>query len=307
MIKVRAMQAADLDVADRVHRLAFGTRFRLPDPTSFRGDGEIIRPRFAIDAGAALVAEDDGRIVGGAVAMDWGSVFIVGPVFVDPAHGNRGTARAVVARMLEIADARAPKLVALFTFPESATHLRLYEGFGFVPHLLTPVMAKEVGARGGGGALYSGLSPQAQEKALAGCRAVTDAIFPGLDLTREIRAAATHRFGDTVLLDADGARGFAICHTGPGGEGGSGHLFIKFAAVRPNAPDDFKELLARCEAYAAAAGAKRISGGSNIGRREAYRLMQEQGYRAGLIGVAMHRPGGAGYNRPDVFAIDDWR
>ncbi|WP_269321030.1 hypothetical protein [Fischerella sp. PCC 9605] len=34
---------------------------------------------------------------------------------------------------------------------------------------------------------------------------------------------------------------------------------------------------------------------------------RDRGFRAEIIGVAMHRPNEAGYNRPDVFVLDDWR
>jgi len=33
----------------------------------------------------------------------------------------------------------------------------------------------------------------------------------------------------------------------------------------------------------------------------------QAGFRATRYGVAMQRNGDAGYNRPDVFLIDDWR
>lgn len=301
------MQSSDVEEAERVFRLAFGTRFRLPDPMSFRGDGAMIGPRFAAAPDTAFVAADDGGIVGGIVGMDWGSVFIVGPVFVDPAHAGRGIARLMVARTIETIDRRRKALVGLFTFPESATHLRLYESFGFAPQLLTPVMTKTVTKGGAAGVLWSALAPREREAALAGCRQITEAIFPGLDVTAEIRAVESLRLGDTVLLDHRGAAGFAICHSGAGSEASSGNLFVKFAAVRPNAAADFARLLGHCEALAAQAGASRISAGVNVGRRDAYRLMQAHGYRAGLVGVAMLRPDGTGYNRPDVYAIDDWR
>jgi len=84
-------------------------------------------------------------------------------------------------------------------------------------------------------------------------------------------------------------------------------LFIKFASVRPGAAEDFDHLLERCEALATAIGAKRIIGGVNTGRSAAYQLMQKRGYRADLIGVAMHRPSQAGYNCPNIFAIEDCR
>jgi len=307
MIDVRPMQPSDIDEAERVFRLAFGTRFRMPDPMKFRGDGAMIRPRFVTNPGAAFVAVANGTIVGGATSMDWGSISVIGPVFVDPSYSGRGIARTVVGRLTDLFDAQTKPLAGLFTFPESATHLRLYESFGFMPQLLTPVMTKDVTPGEMGGVLYSALSPQQRNAALSGCKKLTDAIFPGLDLTREIDAVSSLSLGETVLLDAGGAAGFAICHIGAGSEASSGNMFVKFAAVPSGAPADFARLLASCEAVAAQAGASRISAGVNVGRTEAYRTMQSMGYRAGIVGVAMLRPGGRGYNRPDVFVVDDWR
>jgi predicted N-acetyltransferase YhbS len=311
---IRAMRQTDLDSADRVHRVAFGTRFGLPDPSKFRGDAEIVRIRWATDASTAFIAESDDAIVGGACAMDWGSVLVVGPVFVHPDQAGRGVARLLMAKMIELAETRAAKLSALFTFPESATHLRLYESFGFASQALTPIMRKAVGAARStsdalpASRLFSKLAERAREDALQACRRLTDAVFPGLDLTREIRAVAALGLGDTILLGGEhDIRGFALCHHGAGSEAGSGTLFVKFAAVRLNAEPDFTALLTICERLAATVGAARIEAGTNAARAGAYRVLRASGYRAGLVGVAMHRPDGPGYNRPDVFAIDDWR
>src|SRR5271165_6341997 len=106
---IRAMRQKDLDTADRIYRVAFGTRFGLPDPSQFRGDAQAVRTRWATDASTAFVAEIDDTIVGGACAMDWGSVLIVGPIFVHPDQSGRGIARMLVAKMVELADARAAK------------------------------------------------------------------------------------------------------------------------------------------------------------------------------------------------------
>jgi predicted N-acetyltransferase YhbS len=305
---IRPMQQSDLDAADRVHRIAFGTRFRLPDPTKFRGDAEVVRLRWATDAATSYVAEADGTVVGGACAMDWGSVLIVGPVFVHPDQAGRGIARLLVQRMLEAADTGGARLAGLFTFPESATHLRLYEGFGFASQALTPIMTKAPGPGAPSDyALFSELSPAARARALHDCRGISNAVFSGLDLSREIQAVAALAIGDTILLGGNEIRGFALCHCGPGSEGGSGTLFVKFAAVRPYAELDFVHLLDCCDGLAKATGAERIAAGTNAARSGAYRIMRERGFRAGLIGVAMHRPDGPGYNRPEVFAIDDWR
>ncbi len=311
---IRPMRQEDLAAADRVYRIAFGTRFRLPDPSQFRGDAQAVRTRWATDASTAFVAELDNTLVGGACAMDWGSVLIVGPIFVHPDQSGRGIARLLVEKIVELADARATKVSGLFTFPESATHLRLYESFGFTSQALTPVMSKTPDAsrsRTGApaaGTLFSKLAPAEREAALRQCGRVTDAILPGFNLAREIEAVASMKLGDTILLGSgDGIRGLAICHFGAGSEGGSGALFVKFAAVRPHAEQDFVALLDSCEGLACAVGAGRIEAGTNTARSGAYDIMRARGFRAGLVGVAMHRPNGPGYNRPDVFAIDDWR
>ena len=35
--------------------------------------------------------------------------------------------------------------------------------------------------------------------------------------------------------------------------------------------------------------------------------MMERGFRTDMQGVAMERPNEAGYNRPGVYILDDWR
>ena len=309
---IRPMQRADLAAAEKVQRIAFGTRFGLPDPSTFRGDAQLVPTRWTTDASTAFIAEVDGTIAGGALGMDWGSVFIVGPVFVHPDHAGRGIARLLMQKLVELADARPLTFAGLFTFPESAVHVRLYESVGFAAQMLTPIMTKAPVASGAGtnvGFLrFSELSAAQRDDTRRACARLTDAIFPGLDLGREIDAVAQQKLGETVLLaDKDGIHGFAVCHFGAGSEGGSGNLFIKFAAVRPGAERDFGDLLDACERMAGAIGATRIAAGTNMARREAYRVMRERGFRAGLVGVAMLRPDSAGYNRPDAFVIDDWR
>jgi hypothetical protein len=156
--------------------------------------------------------------------------------------------------------------------------------------------------------LYSALSRAGRESALADCRVLSGAVFPGLDLSREIEAISAQGLGETVLIRANGGlAGFALCHIGPGSEAGSGTLFVKFAACRPGDQAGFERLLAACESLARAKGVPRLVAGCNTAREEAYRLMQARGFRAEIVGVAMHRPGQAGYNRPGMFVLDDWR
>jgi hypothetical protein len=47
--------------------------------------------------------------------------------------------------------------------------------------------------------------------------------------------------------------------------------------------------------------------GINAGCHEAYAAVMARGYRAGLVGVTMHRANDEGYSRPGTWLIDDWR
>jgi len=309
-IVVRLMTAADLGEATRIFRTAFGTFLGVPDVDRFRLDLGTIETRFKTDMKTALVAVREGKLVGSVFGMDWGSQFVVGPLTVDPACWKQGVARVLTAEILAVAERRNPRLVSLFTFPQSATHLRLYGGFGFAPMFLTPVMEKPVGSPAPleGMRLFSAVPRTERAAILDQSHDLTDASFAGLDLRREIRTIDEQHLGGTILLGHAGSlAGVALCHIGAGTEAGDGALFVKFAAVRPGAPADFERLLDAVDALAAERGVERISAGINTARRDAHRRMLARGFRAGLVGVAMHKPDIAGTLRPDVYIIDDWR
>jgi DNA-binding phage protein len=73
------------------------------------------------------------------------------------------------------------------------------------------------------------------------------------------------------------------------------------------AAEDFDRLLAACEALAVERGVSEVNAGVNMGRHQAYRALIARGYRTYMHGVAMEQGNAAGYNRPGVFVIDDWR
>ena len=66
-------------------------------------------------------------------------------------------------------------------------------------------------------------------------------------------------------------------------------------------------LVAACEAFAATRGVAQLSAGVSTGRHHAYRLMVELGFRTQLMGVQMLRPWQEGFDRPEIYALDDWR
>ena len=156
---------------------------------------------------------------------------------------------------------------------------------------------------------FSGLRPDEKASALKECREVTDSVYPGLDVEREIRTVDDQQLGDTILLmDNSQLVGFAVCHCGAGSEPGSGACYVKFAVARSDrAPErHFEELLKSCENFAAMKGT-RVVAGVNTSRSQAYRSLLAQGFRTELQGVIMQRDNDAGYNHEGVYLIDDWR
>jgi len=308
------MTEGDLDEADRIVRLAFGTFLGLPDPMKFMGDADYVYTRYHADPPAALTAEINGRVVGSNFALDWGSVGVFGPLTIHPDYWDHGVARALLDHTMKIFDGWGTKHIGIFTFAQSAKHIHLYQKYGLWPRYLTAVMSKEVEKMADSSVVdeinYSSLSSEDQKEALQECASLTNSIYPGLNLKKEIISVADQKLGDTVMLRQAGRlQAMAICHCGPRTEAGSGTCYVKFAAVRPS-PDSaeiFDSLLYACERYAKSLHATRLVGGVNMGRHSAYRRMIDRGFRTDMQGVAMQKPNEPGYNREEIFLIDDWR
>lgn len=311
-ITIRPLDGHDVAEADRIFRVAFGTFLGLPEPTSFMGDADLVGTRWWATPSATFGAYAGDELVGSNFAANWGSFGFFGPLTVRPDLWDRGIARRLLGPTMALFDCWGTRQAALFTFPDSPKHIALYEKFGFRRQALTPVMAKAVGGTSGGGqwSIFSAVPRPSRAPTLTACRALTEAIYPGLDVQSEIRAVHDQRIGETVLVrNGRELVAFAICHQGAGSEAGSGATFIKFGAARPgpDAPRHFDRLLAACEAFAQARGSKQLVAGINVARSKAFRIMRQHGFETTLEGVAMHRPDAPGHNRPDCFIIDDWR
>ncbi|HEY9726183.1 MAG TPA: GNAT family N-acetyltransferase [Chroococcales cyanobacterium] len=311
-ISIRSLQESELPTAEHIVRLAFGTFIGLPQPTEFGGDANYVQPRWKVDPSAAFAAEIDGKLVGSNIATCWGSVGTFGPLTIHPDFWDRGIGQRLIEAAIERFAQWGTQQAGLFTFPNSPKHHALYQKFGFYPRFLTFVMAKPIQAveQDLPGTKYSQLAPQQRSDCLKECSQLTDAIYSGLDLSREIVAVQAQNLGDTVLLwDETGLTGFAICHCGAGSEAGSDVCYVKFGAVRPGeqAASRFEQLLDLCEAYGATQKMLRLVAGVNTSHDAAYTRMVARRFRTEIIGVVMHKPNEPGYNRPDVFVLDDWR
>jgi GNAT superfamily N-acetyltransferase len=311
-ITIRPLKENDLPDADRIFRLAFGTFIGLPDPMKFAGDAAHVRTRWLVDPAATLGAESANVLIGSNFLTNWGSVGFFGPLTISPDFWDKGVASRLLEPTMDIFAEWGTKLTGLYTFAQSAKHVHLYQKFGFWPQFLTAIMTKPVD-QSLAVSSWSGFSEVAEQKregCLKACAELTGAIYEGLTVEREIRAVAGQKLGETVTV-WDGSRlvGFAVCHCGAGSEAGSGALYVKFGAARPGlaAEQNFNRLLEACEAFAASRGLEKIVAGVNTARVAAYRRMLARGFRSIIQGVAMLRSEDQGYNRADVYVIDDWR
>jgi predicted N-acetyltransferase YhbS len=311
-VLIRSLREGDLAAADQIMRVAFGTFLGAPEPAAFFGDASWVSHRWKADPESAFAAEVDGEVVGSALGSIWGSFAVLGPLMVRPDLWNSGIGGRLIEPVLDRFSRQQVRLAGLFTFPDSPKHVGLYQKYGFHPRCLTALMARDVGSTSGEfqWSRYSQLSENERSAALESCRSLTDALFAGLDLSVEVRSIQAQGLGDTMLLwDDSKLAGFAACHCGPGTEAGSGACYIKFAAVQPGGSESryFGELLTACDNYAASNGAARVLTGVNTARQEAYEEMQQLGFRTRALGIAMHRPNEAGFSRPGVYVLDDWR
>lgn len=310
---VRPLLEEELGEADAIYRRAFGTFLSLPDPLAFDGDAQVLRCRWSADPEAAMALLDDGALAGSNFVTRWGSVGLFGPLTVDPSRQGRGLAHPLVEEALRLLEGPQVAFRGLFTFAESPKHVALYQRFGYWPAGLAAMMSKPVprDAEAPDGAEFlSRLSPDGQAEALSACRELTDSVFSGLDVTGEILSVGEQETGETVLV-REGSRvaSLAVCHTGAGSEAGSGRASVKFAAVRPGAggAEHLRRLLKAVEAWAASAGASVVAAGTGSGRVGAWETLRGAGYRPFLQGLLMHRERHPGYDREDVFILDDWR
>jgi hypothetical protein len=157
---------------------------------------------------------------------------------------------------------------------------------------------------------YADVTEDVRGRLIHACFHMTDQIFRGLDLSHEIAAVHARGLGHTLFLEqGDGVDGLAICHLGPGTEAGEDTCYIKFGTVRPgpDAGETLGRLIHACDHLAASEGMTRLTAGVNTARRKAYMKMLKQGFIIENLGIAMERPDEAGYNRGDVYIIDDGR
>ncbi len=319
-VVVRPLREADLDRADQVMRIAFGTFLGLPDPSAFGGDAEFVRTRCRSRPEAAFALEVDGVLAGSNFATRWGSFGFVGPLSIHPDFWDRGFASLLMEPIVATLDAWGLSQAGLFTFPHSPKHIGLYQKHGFRAQSLNLVMGRpipeavepgsSVPSSARSASRYSALSGDERDGLRQGLQRLCSAVFPGLDPCEEIDYASDQKLGDTVSISRDGRPvAFALAHVGTGSEAGSGVCALKLAVLEAgrDAEGDLGRLLDACEELGREIAAGRLQMGINAANTALYESVLRRGFRIALTGIAMQRPNRPGFCTPDRWVMGDWR
>lgn len=314
-VTVDPMTPGDLDQADDIFRTAFATFLGIPKETLW-GDSDAFRTRWRAPNTRVIAARFGGQLVGSNVLTRWGSVGWFGPLTISPEHWNHGIAKALMTETERIFDEWRVTHRALFTFPQSAKHVGLYQRFGYWPQRLTPILGRRADSGSSAPTLgrnvrrFSELAPREQTELCREVRELGDALYPGLDLSGEIESIRDQRLGDTLLLRDDSRlAGFAVCHIGKGSESRTGETYVKFAANSPGSDREErrKELIQSIETLAVQCRAPEIGFGCNTSHRDTHRFLTARGYRSEFIGVLMTKPEQPALERPDFDVLNDMR
>mmetsp|Transcript_18390 Transcript_18390/g.23171 ORF Transcript_18390/g.23171 Transcript_18390/m.23171 type:complete len:229 (+) Transcript_18390:3-689(+) len=207
--------------------------------------------------------------------------------------------------------------VVLSTYPSSPKHLAMYWKHGFQPRLLIAYMNKNVDQQTileTGGCDYQlqkfSINPKEQGLILEELAHFTSlVVHEGMNLESEIRMVEDLNLGDTFILrnQESSIRAYAVCHWGPGTEGGSGILYLRFVAA--SSEESFIHLLQSCEKQAGIKGLHNVQGGVNLGRVRAFQAMLGLNYTVKSTHLAMERKVNTRFRSWDQesdFVCDEW-
>ena len=142
---------------------------------------------------------------------------------------------------------------------------------------------------------------------LAECRALTDALAPGLDFSRELALTLERKLGDATLISERGAlAGFALWHSAPLAEGRAADELrvLKLGARNLGV---FGRLLQALEASAWETGAHRIAIRCQTVYRGAYGALLDAGYRVHWTDLRMTLDGkGEETAKSDGVLFSNW-
>jgi predicted N-acetyltransferase YhbS len=326
-IKVRRVRKGDLSKVRDVLEQAFGDYFERQFGTRPRlvfNGAQYVHHRWLMEPWGCFVAEDnDGKIVGAAIAVIWGSVGLVGPVAVLTNYQNQDIGQQLLRATQEFFDENKVSLQGVVTYATSPKHLSLYHKFGYRPKGLVAVMSRPAARRQMVAAAparppkvplttrrFSTLEEAKKKLALQRLQKITNGVYRGLDISKEVEIVDGLALGDTLLLERGrDAVGFAIYHTPGVSEAPIGGLYVKYLAIDrgQGGPEGFDHLVGALEDQAQESGLNRVILPVYCEYFGAYQRLVERGYGIDFTMVRMKRGRQDDYEDAADFVLDDWR
>lgn len=214
------VRSRDIEPLNRVFADAFTERYRKDGLSGVRVP--FLNPliwQFAIaDAGEGAMLWRDGRgeMIAFNIVHRSGSEGWMGPLAVRPDRQGQGLGRTIVVAGIDWLISQGAETIGLETMPRTIDNIGFYSRLGFVPSPLTITLQRDDPRRGGSVSERLGtLAPDAARAAVNACRALSDAIAPGVDFTRELDLTLEYKVGDATLIRGldGGLLGFALWHT----------------------------------------------------------------------------------------------
>ncbi len=332
-VQIRRVKKGDLsrirDVieqtfADFLER-QLGTR-----PRQAFGGAQYVHHRWLMEPWGCFVAEEDGaKIVGTALAVNWGSVGLLGPVAVLTNYQNQSIGQQLIRAVEEFFEENKVQVHGTVTYPTSPKHLFLYHRFGYRPKQLMAVMTrvldrspslrppvgipvlkppvKQVGVTV---RKYSSLEESKKKATLGRLHRITNGVCRGLDLSKEIEIVDGLALGDTLVLErGKDLLGFAVYHAPGVSEAPAGALYVKYLAIDPahKKVEHLEHFVSAIEELAHEMGLARVILPVYLKYHTAYSTLVRLGYQIEFTMVRMQRGKQEDYEDPTHLVLDDWR
>ena len=325
LIKIRRVRKGDLSKVRDVIEQSFADFFERQMGTRPRqvfGGAQYVHHRWLMEPWGCFVAEEgDGKIVGAAVAVMWGTLGLVGPVAVLPNYQNQDIGQQLVAACQGFFDENKAAMQGLVTYPSSAKHLSFYGRFGYRPRGLVTINAKPLDRReivqavktvkpGLAVRRYSSLEEAKKKATLLKLHRITNAVSRGMDVGKEVEIVDGLALGDTILLEKGReVIGFAIYHMPGVSEAPQGCLYVKYLAIDPRhrKPENLHFFLGAIEDIAHEAQLSRMLVPVYTYYWNAHQVLVERGYHIDFTMVRMKRGKQIEDEDPNDLVLDDWR
>ncbi len=332
-VQIRRVKKGDLsrirDVieqtfADFLER-QLGTR-----PRQAFGGAQYVHHRWLMEPWGCFVAEEDNsKIVGTALAVNWGSVGLLGPVAVLTNYQNQTIGQQLIRAVEEFFEENKVALHGTVTYPTSPKHLLLYHRFGYRAKQLTAIMTRvmdraapprtplaatalklpakpiDVSVR-----KFSSLEESKKKATLGRLHRITNGVCRGLDLAKEIEIVDGLALGDTLLLErGKELLGFAVYHAPGVSEAPAGALYVKYLAIDPQQKkvEHLEQFVTAIEELAHELGLARVILPVYLRYHTAYSTLVRCGYQIEFTMVRMQRGKQEDYEDPTHLVLDDWR